>query len=258
MGTETVRLHRDGRRIAALTAIRGGARRELAGRDYISTMPIDELIARIDPPPPAEVVAAAAGLCYRDFLLVGLILQGAKHFPDNWIYVHTPGLKVGRIQNFGNWSREMVPDPGTTSLGLEYFCDRGDAIWEMADRDLIDLATRELLALGFAGPEAVRDARVIRQPKAYPIYDASYRPNLEVVRRWLDSLENLQTIGRNGMHRYNNQDHSMRTAMLAVENLMGGSHNLWEVNTERSYHEDFLARDGAAADRRPAVPQGVA
>jgi protoporphyrinogen oxidase len=249
MGTETVRLHRDGRRIVALTIIRDGARSELGGQDYISTMPIDELIARIDPPPPAEVAAAAAGLCYRDFLVVGLILRGAKYFPDNWIYVHTPGLKVSRIQNFSNWSREMVPDPDTTSLGLEYFCNRGDEIWEMADQDLIDLARRELVALGFSGPEAVRDARVIRQPKAYPVYDESYRQNLDAVRRWLETLQNLQTIGRNGMHRYNNQDHSMLTAMLAVENLMGGSHDLWEVNTERSYQEDFIASNRAAAGR---------
>jgi protoporphyrinogen oxidase len=249
MGSETILIHRDGPRIVTLTTARGGERLKVAARDYLSTMALDELIGRIEPPPPPEVVRAAEGLAYRDFLIVGLTIRVQSPFPDNWIYVHSPNIRVGRIQNFGNWSPAMAPEPGMTSLGLEYFCTRGDETWGRPDGDLIDLATHELNALGLAKPADVADGLVIRQPKAYPVYDDAYRYNLAVIRRWLETLENFQTIGRNGMHRYNNQDHSMLTAMLAVENLMGGAFNLWDVNMERSYHEDFMTGRQATAGR---------
>jgi len=252
MGAETIRLELDGRRVGRVVVRQGGETRAVAARHVLSSMPLDELIARLDPPPPEDVREAARGLAYRDFLIVGLFVQRENLFPDNWLYVHTPGVRVGRIQNFGNWSAAMVPVAGQTGLGMEYFCSRGDDLWEMPDADLIGMATRELGTLGLADPAEVRDGVVVRQEKAYPVYDGQYRCHLDVIRRYLGTLENLQTIGRNGLHRYNNQDHSMLTAILAVRNVLGERHDLWEVNTERSYHEDFVAAD--RANRAPASP----
>src|SRR5262249_19442480 len=148
------------------------------GHYFLSSMALNELILRLDPPPPPHVLEAARGLSYRDFLIVGLFLQGEKLFPDNWLYVHTPGVRVGRIQNFGNWSAAMVPVPGVSGLGLEYFCNRGDDLWDMPDSDLIAMAGRELGVLGLADPSTIRDGVVIRQEKAYPVYDDRYRHNV--------------------------------------------------------------------------------
>jgi protoporphyrinogen oxidase len=147
-------------------------------------------------------------------------------------------VKVGRIQNFNNWSAAMVPTPGTTCLGMEYFCFKGDGLWESADADLIAQASRELEALGLASAGDVVDGTVIRMPKAYPIYDAAYRGHLSTVREFIDPIPNLHTIGRNGMHKYNNQDHSMLAAMMAVWNMQGASRDLWEINTDFDYHEE--------------------
>jgi protoporphyrinogen oxidase len=248
LGTEILRIEREGRRIRAVVARRDGRTRTVAGERFLSSMPLDELVGRLSPPPPAEVCEAARGLAYRDFLIVGLFLAKPDLFPDNWLYVHTPGVRVGRIQNFGNWSAAMVPGPGVTSLGMEYFCSRGDDLWEQPDADLIALAGRELDTLGLADPSDIRGGVVVRQEKAYPVYDGAYRRNVAIIRDYLGTIENLQTMGRNGLHRYNNQDHSMLTALLAVRNLLGERHDLWEVNTERSYHEDFEAD----AEARPA------
>jgi protoporphyrinogen oxidase len=169
---------------------------------------------------------------------VALILDSEKLFPDNWIYVHTPGVRVGRIQNFNNWSAAMVPHAGQTCLGMEYFCFAGDDMWSMSDDKLIELASTELKTLGLAGDARVIDGAVVRMPKAYPIYDSTYRENLDAVRAYLDPISNLHTVGRNGMHKYNNQDHSMYTAMLAVENMNGADHDIWGVNTDLEYHEE--------------------
>jgi protoporphyrinogen oxidase len=207
--------------------------------EFISTMALFDLVACIEPAPPDEVVQAARQLKYRDFLIVTLILDHSDPFPDNWIYIHSPEVKVGRIQNFRAWSPDMVPDPRHASIGMEYFCHVGDGLWSLSDSDLIDLATEELNRLGLAPKASVIDGAVIRQPKAYPVYDETYREALKVIQLWLDGLENFQTAGRNGLHRYNNQDHSMLTAMLAVQNLAGRKHSLWDVNVERSYHEQF-------------------
>lgn len=180
-------------------------------------------------------------------LLIGFLLTlNAGLYRYNWIYIHAPEVRVGRIQNFKNWSPEMVPDPQKTCLGMEYFCSQGDDLWEMADEDLIALATEELAKLGLTKGADVEDGVVIRQLKAYPVYDGEYRQHLDVIQEFLGDFENLQTIGRNGMHRYNNQDHSMLTGMLAIENLMGGTHDLWDVNTERSYHEEFTVKSEPA------------
>jgi hypothetical protein len=171
---------------------------------------------------------------------VCLIVDAPDLFPDNWIYIHDPGVRVGRIQNFKNWSPAMVPDPAKTSLGLEYFCTEGDELWTMPDADLIELGRREIAHVGLARYEDVVDGCVVRVADAYPVYDASYREHLEVVRAYVDGLENLQTIGRNGLHRYNNQDHAMVTGMLAVRNaLHGEAHDLWSVNTDQEYHEEI-------------------
>jgi protoporphyrinogen oxidase len=171
-----------------------------------------------------------------------LILDHPEPFADNWIYVHSPEQRVGRIQNFRAWSPDLVPDPAKCSIGMEYFCDSGSELWEKNDAQLIDLASRELAQLGLASAESVVDGTVIRQEKAYPVYDRDYRNALTLIRDWVGGFKNLQVIGRNGMHRYNNQDHSMLTGMLAARNIMGESHDLWDVNVERSYHEEFQTK----------------
>jgi protoporphyrinogen oxidase len=218
---------------------------EIEADQYINSMPITHLVRRLDPPAPPEVRAAAEGLSYRDFLIVALVVDREEMFPDNWIYIHSPEVQVGRIQNFKNWSPHMVPDPTTTCVGMEYFCTKGDGLWTMDRETLIDLATRELAATGLANTADVIDGTVIRQPMAYPVYDGTYKGHLAVIRAFLDGIENLQTTGRAGMHRYNNQDHSMLTAMLAAKNVLGESHNHWDVNVERSYHEDFTVQEAA-------------
>jgi protoporphyrinogen oxidase len=204
----------------------------------VSSMPLRHLVQSLEPAPPEPVRAAADGLAYRDFLTVALILDQTDLFPDNWIYVHTPGVTVGRVQNFNNWSRAMVPEPDKTCLGLEYFCFEGDGLWTSSDEDLIALGTRELAELELAGGARVVDGTVIRMPKAYPTYDAAYSGHVDTIRSWIDPIPNLHTVGRNGMHKYNNQDHSMLTAMMAVWNMEGASHDIWSVNTDYEYHEE--------------------
>ncbi len=230
-----------------------GGEQLFPARHVISTMPVRDLVHSFAPAVPAPVQAAARGLGYRDFLVVALMLEGDNLFPDNWIYIHTPGVQVGRIQNFNNWSRAMIPEPGMTCLGMEYFCFEGDGLWTSSDADLVALATRELDALGIAAASRVRDGTVIRMPKAYPIYDAAYRGHLETIRGFIDPIPNLHTVGRNGMHKYNNQDHSMLTAMMAVWNMFGATHDLWEVNTDFEYHEEQRL-DRPAPPLVPASP----
>jgi protoporphyrinogen oxidase len=196
-------------------------------------------------------------LHYRDFLTVCLIVRQPELFPDNWIYIHDPSVQVGRIQNFKNWSKEMVPDPAMTSLGLEYFVSEGDELWSMSDTDLIALAKKELQFLKLAEPEEVVDGTVKRMRKAYPVYDSNYRQNLAIVRGYLDAIENLQTVGRNGLHKYNNQDHSMMTALLAARNICGEKHDVWAVNTELEYHEEVRVDAGKKGDEVavPGIPR---
>jgi protoporphyrinogen oxidase len=213
-------------------------RRRFPADHLISTMPVRSLVRALLPAAPEPVRVAAEGLRYRDFLVVALMLKRENLFPDNWIYIHTPGVKVGRIQNFNNWSRELVPEPNMTCLGMEYFCFKGDRLWETPDAKLIAQAARELGQLGLADADDVVDGAVIRMPKAYPIYDAAYRGHLDTVREHIDRIPNLHTVGRNGMHKYNNQDHSMLTAMMAVQNMRGGSHDIWAINTDFEYHEE--------------------
>ncbi len=213
-------------------------RRRIAADHVISSMPVRDLVRALGPVVPEEARLGGEGLRYRDFLVVALMLDQEDLFPDNWIYVHTPGVKVGRIQNFNNWSRDMIPDEGKTCLGLEYFCFEGDGLWTSDDADLIELGKKEIAALGLADPAKVFDGCVIRQEKAYPIYDSVYREHLETVRGYIDGIANLHPIGRNGMHKYNNQDHSMLTAMMAIWNMEGAEHDIWAVNTDFEYHEE--------------------
>ncbi len=245
-----VRVAHDGDRIDSLDYRDvTGATRTLSADHYISTMALTDLIAAMDPPAPRAVREAAGRLRYREFLIVVLILDKPDPFPDNWIYVHSPDVKVGRIQNFRSWSEAMVPHPDRSSIGMEYFCHEGDGLWSSPDEELIARGMRELEQLGLADSAHVVDGVVIRQAKAYPVYDSEYSDALQVVRDWLAGFANFQTVGRNGMHRYNNQDHSMLTAMLAVRRILGEEHDLWNVNVERSYHEEFeTAKPQVAAE----------
>jgi protoporphyrinogen oxidase len=232
-----------------------GGEVRIEGEHFISTMPVRSLVRALDPPPPARFLEAGEGLRYRDFLVVALIIDKDDLFPDNWIYIHTPGVKVGRIQNFNNWSKAMVPDEGRTCIGMEYFCFKGDGLWSTSDEELIALGTKELGQLGMVDPKLVVDGTVVRMPKAYPIYDSKYRAHLEGARAWIDPISNLHPVGRNGMHKYNNQDHSMLTSMMVVWNMQGARHDVWEVNTDFEYHEEQRVED---ADPSPRERQKAA
>jgi protoporphyrinogen oxidase len=206
----------------------------------ISSAPLPAMIAAIDKPLPADALEAAASLGYRDFLQVALILRPGQTFPDQWIYIHDPALQVGRIQNFQNWSPELVDGSGKMCYGMEYFCFQGDSLWSLSDQELIKLATEELIALGLAKPGDVVDGCVVKQPKAYPVYDDQYQERIAIIKNALaDHCPGLHQVGRNGMHRYNNQDHSMMTAMLTARNILDPSLNFdaWAVNQDAEYHE---------------------
>jgi protoporphyrinogen oxidase len=233
--------HRDGKAFA-VTATTGGAQSRLDCTDVISSMPIGALLRAMDPSPPADVIAAAAALRYRDFITVALVVPESAGFPDNWIYINDKSVEVGRIQNFGQWSPYMVKD-GRTCLGLEFFVSEGDHMWTKDDADLIEQGKRELHEIGLLDdPSVVEDGFVVRMPKAYPMYDAAYKDNVERLAQWIaEHTPNVHPVGRNGMHRYNNQDHSMLTAMLSVENVFGAHHDVWNVNVEEEYHEEKVA-----------------
>jgi protoporphyrinogen oxidase len=254
---KVMRIEHDGSAVTAfLAADSQGRLTRYLGSHFLSTMPIRELIRSMDPPPPPEVRAAAESLRYRDFLTVVLIVDRPETFPDTWIYIHEPKVMVGRIQNFKNWSPEMVPDPSKSSLGMEYFCFEGDDLWTRCDSDLLALGRREIEEIGLVAASEVIDGCVVRMPKAYPVYDDEYQRHLAVIRRWLALLTNLELAGRNGMHKYNNQDHSMMTALLAARNIMGmGRYDTWKVNTDAEYHEE--GGEAEAQTRGRLVPQRV-
>ena len=215
-----------------------GQRVDYDGDHFISTMALRELIQAFDPAPPDAVITAAQGLRYRDYLTVVLIVNRESLFPDNWIYIHSPDVKMGRIQNYKNWSPHMVPDASKTSVGLEYFLWDKDEEWTWGNDRLIQLGIQESARLGLIDPSEVEDGTVVRMEKAYPIYDQSYLRRVDTVRRYLETFSNFQTIGRNGLHRYNNQDHSMLTGVYAARNITGEQHDVWSVNTEKEYLEN--------------------
>jgi protoporphyrinogen oxidase len=248
LGAPVERLDFEGDRIAAVIA--DDERIEVSAA--ISSLPLRAALGMASPAVAGPVERAARGLRYRDFLTVALVIDGEPPFPDNWVYVHDPRAKVGRIQNFRAWSPWMTPDPRRSCVGLEYFCFEDDELWGADDATLVALAREEIDKLGLVPADRVADGHVVRVPKAYPIYDAEYARRLTTIRSWLDGLSNFQQVGRNGLHRYNNSDHSMLTAMRAVENLCDDAeHDIWAVNAESVYHE----RDEAPEQPYRVVPE---
>jgi protoporphyrinogen oxidase len=244
-------------RMAATDGADGSTRVIRAGH-VISSAPLRELASRIHPLP--VTLPEAGALRYRDFLTVALMIRADDLFPDNWIYIHDNRVKVGRVQNFRSWSPEMVPDPAIACVGLEYFCFEGDGLWASSDDDLVALATRELATLGLVDPATVTGGAVVRQPKAYPVYDEGYAERVEALRQDLEArFPTLHMVGRNGMHRYNNQDHAMMTAMLTVRNIVAGArvHDVWQVNEDAEYHEAGREGEQAALASVRAVPTAV-
>jgi len=244
--SEVLQIGSENGRVVSVSCSQNGQLFDMPADHVISSMPIDKLVSALHRNVPSEVADAADGLSYRSFIIVNLIVKRRDLFKDQWIYVHSPKVLVGRIQNFKNWSAAMVPDPEMSSVGMEYFCNEGDGIWIMPDEQLIALATSELDELGLAQSQEVVNGFVVRQSQAYPVYDEDYRDNLQIVKDFLNGIPNLQTIGRNGMHRYNNMDHSMLTGMLAAKNVMEEQHDIWNVNEDEEYLEED--REGWAAD----------
>jgi len=237
MRSRVVGIETDGGRVTGVRVEKEGVTTRLPATDVFSSMPLRHLLLAIDPPSPPAILQAAEQLKYRDFLTVALVLDKPDLFPDNWIYIHEPEVRVGRIQNFGNWSPHLLADPATMCLGLEYFVNEGDDLWSMPDEKLIALGFEELSRIGLATAKLVKGF-VVRIPKAYPVYDPGYKQRLDLIREWLTTLPNLYCIGRNGQHRYNNQDHSMATALIAARNVaLGESRDPWAVNEDAEYHE---------------------
>jgi len=254
-----VRIHHQGGKVTGLVTAGPGGEKYFAGTDFISSMPMRELINALDEPAPEEVRCAAQRLRYRDFLIVSLVVNRKEVVPDNWIYVHDPSVKVGRIQNFKNWSPAMVPDPNKTCLGMEYFVFENDELWSTPDDKLIELAGKEIAQLGLARPEEIEDGTVVRMLKAYPLYHEGYTEQVKVIRHYIEhNLTNLHLVGRNGMHKYNNQDHSMMTALGAARNILGAHHDLWAINTEPDYQEEKrMAWPGELPRPADAMPRRI-
>ncbi|MBE2203755.1 MAG: NAD(P)/FAD-dependent oxidoreductase [Chthoniobacterales bacterium] len=242
MGTEITAFQWSGNRVeSATTTDQWGETETMQAGQFIVSMPLRDCVMAFHPPLSESVRQAADKLKYRDFITVALMVGKKDIFPDNWIYVHDPSVKIGRIQNFNNWSSEMVPGEGVTCLGLEYFCFVGDELWRMPDEDLVALAKREIAKLGLAAEKDIDDGCVVRMEKAYPLYYPGYEEDVSIIRSALEAFENFQVIGRNGMHKYNNQDHSMMTALLAARRLTGEKRNPWNVNIDAEYHEEQSA-----------------
>jgi len=256
LNTAVTKIEVEGQRVVAIHA--GDERIEPTAT--ISSLPLQQTVRIADPAAPADVLDAGKGLRYRDFLTVSLVLDGEDLFPDNWIYIHEDHVEVGRIQNFRSWSPWMVPDPDAACVGMEYFCSQGDSTWEAKDEDLIAQAGRELEALGLAKADRVRRGYVVRVPLAYSMYDEHYAERVEKIREWLDPLEGFAQVGRNGLHRYNNSDHSMLSAMRAVDNVLtDAGHDIWAVNVESAYHEEQTDADSENPYKRlPDPPKALA
>jgi protoporphyrinogen oxidase len=238
-----VSIHHSEGRVDSVVVRRGERERVVPVGSVISTMPLNELVRALDPPAPPAVREAADHLRYRSLCLVAIMTKQREPFPDNWIYLHDPSVRAGRVQNFGAWSEGMVA-PGTTCLGVEYFCFEGDELWEMSEREAVQLAIDELASIGLLDPAFVSGGVRVRVPRAYPVYDRGYEEAVALIRGYLSGFSNLQTCGRNGLHRYNNQDHSMWTAILAALNVAdGAAYDVWSVNTEAVYLEETVAAE---------------
>ena len=245
LGQKVVRLQHinDAVQTVSVKSVTSGLITTVSVSQVISTMALSHLVFALSPSPPASVLNSARALKYRDFLIVVLILDATDLFEDNWIYVHSAAVKVGRIQNFKAWSTSMVPDASMASIGMEYFCNDDDCIWSMDDNALIEMAKIELESIGLASSCDCIDGTVLRQTGAYPVYDADYQKHVKIIQKYLQRFSNLQTVGRNGLHRYNNQDHSMVTAIMAAKNVLNQDQSVagdvWSVNVERSYQEQI-------------------
>jgi protoporphyrinogen oxidase len=257
MGCDVVKIAMKNNRVSGVHVVTDGKAEFIPADHIISSMPVTEFIKKIEPSVPEPIAKAAGQLKYRDFLTVCLIVDRPELFEDNWIYIHEPEVIVGRIQNFKNWSPMMVPDQSKTSLGLEYFCNEGDELWNTSDAELVELGKRELEQIGLVEARLVEDGCVFRVPKSYPVYDSEYRECLATIKTYIESMPNVQTIGRNGLHRYNNQDHAMLTGLYAARNLvLGETNDLWNVNVDQDYHEEVSEpRDAQATDRESPRPQ---
>jgi protoporphyrinogen oxidase len=256
LGWRATRLFVQDNRITAVEAVSDSGERRRFPADYVfSTMPVRELIDALDTPIPREVREVSDGLQYRDFITVGLLVDKLSvreadggPLKDNWIYIQEPDVLVGRLQIFNNWSPYMVADPAKTWIGLEYFCYQTDALWKMPDEELKKFAIAEVEKIGILQACDVTDAHVVRVPKTYPAYFGTY-DRFHIIREYLDRYLNLYLVGRNGMHKYNNQDHSMLTAMTAVDNIIAGiedKENVWSINTEMEYHEEDVKNEAGA------------
>lgn len=223
---------------SAIIKNKSGEETEYFADNFLSSMPITQLIERLSPPAPSEIIEASKKLTYRSFITVSVILESENPFPDTWIYVHSPEVKMGRIQNFKSWSPFMVPDPSKTALGLEYFCTEGDELWSMSDDDLIQIGLSELEKIGLGKKADFVDGFVAKVYKAYPVYDYTYPENIKIVREYLGKFTNLQPIGRYGMFKYNNMDHSILTGLFAADNILGAHKDIWTVNADQEYHEE--------------------
>jgi protoporphyrinogen oxidase len=266
METPVTRIVHEGGRAVSVVAEADGVTTEYPADHVVSSMPFSLLLRAMDPPVPAEVQQAADDLRFRDFLTVALVVPADKvAWTDNWLYVHAPDVKTMRIQNFGSWSPYLVKD-GRNVLGLEYTVLEGDESWTASDAELIERGKTELERMGLVDGADVEAGYVVRIPKAYPVYDDAYGDNVDVLRAWLaDNAPNVHPVGRNGMHKYNNQDHSMYTAMLTVENIVDGAgHDIWSVNVEEEYHEESSSagtgarREAGTGRDAPILPRRVA
>lgn len=236
-----------------------GSHETYTAQNVVSSAPVRDLVRSISPGPISMLHARE--LRYRDFLTVVLMGKSSVKLDDNWVYIHDPAVKVGRVQNFRSWSPELIPDETSTSLGLEYFCFEGDGLWNSSDDDLVALAKKEIGQIGLMRPDDVQDACVVRQPKAYPVYDDCYAENMDMVRRDLEThFPTLHLVGRNGMHKYNNQDHAMMTGLLTALNIEAGRavYDVWQVNEDAEYHEAGPSGVEEALTSERLVPRKVA
>jgi protoporphyrinogen oxidase len=237
--TKAIQIEHDNNEITGIIYLHNNKREKIPVKQLISSAAITSLVSMLSPKAPDRVLESSKCLNYRNLIVVVLMIDKKNLFPDQWIYIHSPDVKVGRIQNYANWSAAMLPDQEKTCIAMEYFCTEGDEIWESSDDTLITQASQELALLGLADINDIIDHCVVRQPKAYPVYDQNYSNNLEIIKAYINKFTNLQTIGRNGMHRYNNQDHSMLTGIMAVQNIFdNANNNIWSINEEEDYLEE--------------------
>lgn len=220
------------------------------GTEFISSIPITELIEFFSPSPEEKVLEAVKKLAYRSIITIDIIINRKEVFPDNWIYIHSPEVRLGRIQNFKNWSKDMVPDQGKTSLGLEYFCNEGDDLWNMPDKELFELASKEVEKIKICKASEIEDYTIVRVPKAYPVYSMGYREHLKVIENYIRKFDNLQLVGRYGLFKYNNMDHSIMTGLYAAKNILEGKyiHDTWSINTDEEYQEEKIEKNAKAVE----------